>query len=54
MEISSGLIIAAVIGLITGIIIISFINKNKSLGLLVMQKKKLKKLSNQQMKKVRL
>ena len=31
MEISSGLIIAGIIGLIAGIVIISLINKNKSL-----------------------
>ena len=44
MEISSGLIIAAVIGLIAGIIIISLINKNKSLGLLSDAKKEAEKI----------
>ena len=48
MEISSGLIIAGIIGLIAGIVIISLINKNKSLSLLSDAKKKLKKLLNQQ------
>ena len=39
MEISSWLIIAGIIGLIAGIVIISLINKNKSLSLLIDAKK---------------
>ena len=43
MEISSGLIIAGIIGLIAGIVIISLINKNKSLSLLSDAKKEAEK-----------
>ena len=44
MEISSGLIIAVIIGLIAGIVIISLINKNKSLSLLSDAKKEAEKI----------
>ena len=44
MEISSGLIIAGIIGLIAGIVIISLINKNKSLSLLSDAKKEAEKI----------
>ena len=44
MEISSGLIIAGIIGLIAGIVIISLINKNKSLSLLSDAKKDAEKI----------
>ena len=44
MEISSGLIIAGIIGLIGGIVIISLINKNKSLSLLSDAKKEAEKI----------
>ena len=39
MEISSGLIIAGIIGFFTGIIIITIINKNKSISILNSAKK---------------
>ena len=51
MEISTSLFIYALIGFIIGMIIMRFINKNKSIGLLNDAKKKQKKLSNLQMKK---
>ena len=44
MEISSGLIIAGIIGLIAGVVIISLINKNKSLSLLSDAKKEAEKI----------
>ena len=44
MDISSGLIIAGIIGLIAGIVIISLINKNKSLSLLSDAKKEAEKI----------
>ena len=44
MEISSGLIIAGIIGLIAGIVIIRLINKNKSLSLLSDAKKEAEKI----------
>ena len=44
MEISSGLIIAGIIGLIAGIVIISLINKKKSSNLLSDAKKEAEKI----------
>ena len=51
MEISTNLLIYALIGFIIGMIIMRFINKNKSIGLLNDAKKEAEKLSNLQMKK---
>ena len=44
MEISSGLIIAGIIGFFTGIIIITIINKNKSISILNSAKKEAQKI----------